>query len=396
EWKLFSDASHLPLFEQAHNLFSSINIYTRTAPVLASSWLAGAYIDLNDLASAETYLSELYEKVLAAEYQWGIAWTKQAMAKLALSKGDAATWLSLLQESLELFTAIGDEWPAKNISETLIWQKYLSGKFEETARLSKQIIVLYEKDNEPERIARCYLTLGYVAFEKGEYATARTFFTDAANIFIELELPGDGILAKENIAFLLYAEGKLQDSRSEYLVLLSQLTTLTDSYLFGFLHARYALVSMGEQHLIEARKSLEIALEVLKKTAPKDNIYHAYFGLGELARLENNTQEASNNYCASLQYVNGFLGYVYFPDIIDGIAKIECSRSNFDQATKLFGASEALRRKIGVVIHPVDQPDYDKHIKLLKSQMNTEDFESAWVEGANMSIEEAYEYALHD
>ena len=396
EWKLFSDASHLPLFEQAHNLFSSINIYTTTAPVLASSWLAGAYIDLNDLASAERYLSELYEKVIAAEYQWGIAWTKQAMAQLALSKGDAATWLSLLQESLELFTAIGDEWPAKNISETLIWQKYLSGKFEEADRLSKQIIVLYEKDDEPERIARCYLTLGYVALEKGEYETARIFFTDAANIYIELELPGDDILAKENIAFLLYTEGKLQDARIEYQVLLSQLTTLTDSYLFGFLHARYALVCMCEEHLSEARKSLEIALEVLKKTAPKDNVFHAYFGLGELARLENNPQDASNNYCASLRYVNGFLGYVYFPDIIDGIAKIECLRSNFDKAARLFGASDGLRKKMGAVIHPVDRPDYDKHIKLLKSKMSTENFEVVGAEGANMSIKEVRKYALHD
>jgi predicted ATPase/DNA-binding SARP family transcriptional activator len=396
EWKLFSDAAHLKLFEQAHNLFSSINIYTTTAPVLASSWLAGAYIELNDLASAERYLSELYEKVIAAEYQWGIAWTKKSIAELALSKGDAATWLSLLQESLELFTAIGDEWVAKNISETLIWQKYLGGKFEEAARLSKQIIVLYEKDDEPERIARCYRTLGYVALEKGEYETARIFFTDAANIYIELELPGDDILAKENIAFLLYAEGKLQDARIEYQVLLSQLTTLTDSYLFGFLHARYALVCMCEEHLSEARKSLEIALEVLKKTAPKDNVYHAYFGLGELARRENNYSEAIINYRASLQRTNNFMNYVSFPAIFNGIAKAECLQPNFERAAHLLGASEALRKKMGAVIHPVDQPDYDKHIELLKSQMSTEDFECAWAEGANMSTEEACEYALHN
>jgi predicted ATPase/DNA-binding SARP family transcriptional activator len=396
EWKLFSDASHLKLFEQAHNLFSSINIYTTTAPVLASSWLAGAYIDLNDLASAERSLSELYEKVIAAEYQWGIAWTKKSIAELALSKGDAATWLSLLQESLELFTAIGDEWVAKNISETLIWQKYLGGKFEEAARLLKQIIVLYEKDDEPERIARCYRTLGYVALEKGEYETARIFFTDAANIYIELELPGDDILAKENIAFLLYTEGKLQAARIEYQGLLSQLTTLTDSYLFGFLHARYALVCMCEAHLSEARKSLEIALEVLKKTAPKDNVYHAYFGLGELARLENNYPEAIRNYHASLHRTNNFLNYISFPEILDGIAKAECLQRNFEKSTRLLGASEALRRRMSVVIHPVGQSDYDRHMELLKNQMSTEDFESAWSMGANMSIDEAYEYALRD
>jgi hypothetical protein len=155
-------------------------------------------------------------------------------------------------------------------------------------------------------------------------------------------------------------------------------------------------VCLGEKDLGEARKSLATALHVLKKTAPRDEIFLAYFGLGELARVENQCTDALKHYRASLQLVNGFLGYVYFPEIIDGIAKAECLQPNFERAACLFGASEALRKKIGAVIHPVNQPDYEKNIEFLKSQMSTEDFERAWAEGVGMSSEEAYEYALHD
>ena len=63
-------------------------------------------------------------------------------------------------------------------------------------------------------------------------------------------------------------------------------------------------------------------------------------------------------------------------------------------AVRLFGASEAPAEKRGVVIPQFDRLDYNKHIELLKTEMRTEDFERTWVDRANMSIEEACEYAL--
>ena len=171
------------------------------------------------------------------------------MAELSLSKGDSVSWLALTQEALDLFNQVGDEWVAKNISETLIWQKYLGGEFEDAIILLNQSIALYQKDDEPGRIARCYRTLGHVALEKGDYETSRSFFTDAANIFKDLELDGQDILAKEKLAYLLHKEGRLQTARIEYQSLLTQVADRTDSFLFGFIHARYALVCLGEKDL---------------------------------------------------------------------------------------------------------------------------------------------------
>jgi predicted ATPase/class 3 adenylate cyclase len=398
EWKAFSDPSFMPLFEQTHNLFSSINIYTTTGPVLASSWLAGAYIDLNELSLAEKYLFELYEKVKAADYPWGIAWTKKEMARLSLSKGDVTSWLRLLQEALELFTELGDEWVAKNISETLIWQKYLSGEFEDAARLLRQSILIYEKDDEQYRIARCYRTLGNIAVEKGEYEAARGFFLDAANIYryMGLNFRGESTLVQEAIVFLHYKEGGIEGIKDQYQALIAQLKDLSNSYLLGFIHAHYAVVCLYENHLSEARKSLKIAFDVMKKTASEEDICLAYFGFGELARLENNHPQAIKDYRASLQYANSVLNYKSFAEIFDGIAKTEYSQSNFDKATRLFGASEALRKKMGAVIHPVDQPDYNKHIELLHEKLSPNELESAWAEGAKMSIEEMFVFAIQE
>lgn len=366
--------------------------------MLAYSWLADAYMDLNDLSTAERYLSDLDEKVNASGYQWGIAWTKQAFAGLAFVKGDTASWIRLLQEALDLYTEFGDEWSVKNISETLIWQKYLRGEIEDAARLTKQSILLYEKDEEAYRIANCYGRLGTFAYFQGQYEIAQQYFSDRTNIFTEIGFSGQVAIAKEAIAFVLYIEGRIEEAKSHYLKLITQLkgVYVSDSLLFGIIHARYAFVCLYEEHLSEARESLEVALSALQKWPSAEEIYMVYFGFGELARLENNYPEAIKNYHTSLRYANNFLAHIYFPEILDGLAKAKYLQSNFDKATRLFGTSHALRKRMGAVIHPVDHPDYDKYIELLKSQMSAEEFESAWAEGAKMSIEELFAFAMQD
>jgi hypothetical protein len=49
---------------------------------------------------------------------------------------------------------------------------------------------------------------------------------------------------------------------------------------------------------------------------------------------------------------------------------------------------------MGTVIHVVDLPDYEEHLRSLKSKMRAQEFDSACAEGASMSAEEVYEFAM--
>jgi len=139
---------------------------------------------------------------------------------------------------------------------------------------------------------------------------------------------------------------------------------------------------------------LTIGLEIIQANNQAADIHAAYFGLGELARLEGNYSEAIKNYSAGLNAAQEGSLYIELPRILDGFAKTECARSNYAQAACIFGASQALRKKWGAIIHAVALPDYDKHIKLLQSRMSATDFKSAWAEGEKMSAKEVCEYAL--
>lgn len=295
-----------------------------------------------------------------------------------------------------MYTAFGDEWGVKDISQQLIWEKYLRGEFDDAIRLSEQNILLYEKKGESNRVARHYITLGLIAFYQGKHETAQHYFLKSAEIWLELDESMNAVIPKRYFTFLLYKIGKLDEANANYRTLIAQLRKMPEDYFYGVVLADFALLCLYENRLDEAHNLLDIALEVLKKTTPETDVWIAYFGFGELARLENNYLEASVNYRACLHYANNYFNYKSFPMIFDGIAKTHCMLSNFEKATCLFSASEALRKKMGAVIYPVDRPDYDKHIKLLKSKMSTEHFEFVWAEGANMSIEEAYGYAMQE
>jgi hypothetical protein len=110
--------------------------------------------------------------------------------------------------------------------------------------------------------------------------------------------------------------------------------------------------------------------------------------------LEGNYSEAIENYCACLKAVKNGSLYIELPRILDGIAKTEYLGSKFDKSVRLFGATEALRKQMGMVIHIVDRPEYDQHIALLKSKLSAAEFESIWADGTKMSFEEVFQYAI--
>ena len=41
-----------------------------------------------------------------------------------------------------------------------------------------------------------------------------------------------------------------------------------------------------------------------------------------------------------------------------------------------------------------EQPDHDKHLNILNDQMKENEFQSAWVQGAEMDLNEAVAFAL--
>ncbi|MCV7125221.1 helix-turn-helix transcriptional regulator [Mycobacterium lacus] len=85
--------------------------------------------------------------------------------------------------------------------------------------------------------------------------------------------------------------------------------------------------------------------------------------------------------------------YVDLPDVLECLAGLACGAGTYREGARLFGAAEAIRRRIGVVRFMIYQAEYEAAVAALRDAMDRKDFDAAWAEGAALSIEEAIAYA---
>jgi predicted ATPase/class 3 adenylate cyclase/DNA-binding CsgD family transcriptional regulator len=81
------------------------------------------------------------------------------------------------------------------------------------------------------------------------------------------------------------------------------------------------------------------------------------------------------------------------PDILECLAGLPGAAGSHHEAARLYGAAEAIRRRVGVVRFVIHQPGYEASVAELRDAMGDEEFESAWTEGVGLSAKEAIAYA---
>jgi DNA-binding CsgD family transcriptional regulator len=85
--------------------------------------------------------------------------------------------------------------------------------------------------------------------------------------------------------------------------------------------------------------------------------------------------------------------YTYVPDILECLAVLAASAGGHREATRLFGAAESMRERMGVVRFKIYDTGHQASVAALRDTLGEKDFDTAWAEGASMSTEEAIAYA---
>jgi predicted ATPase/class 3 adenylate cyclase/DNA-binding CsgD family transcriptional regulator len=85
--------------------------------------------------------------------------------------------------------------------------------------------------------------------------------------------------------------------------------------------------------------------------------------------------------------------HTYVPDILECLAVLASVSGGHREATRLFGATEAIRQRMGSVRFKIYDAGHEASVAALRDALGKKDFESAWAEGAALSTEEAIAYA---
>jgi predicted ATPase/class 3 adenylate cyclase/DNA-binding CsgD family transcriptional regulator len=85
--------------------------------------------------------------------------------------------------------------------------------------------------------------------------------------------------------------------------------------------------------------------------------------------------------------------YLFVPDILECLAVLAGDGASHREAARLLGAARAIRQRMGAVRFKIYDADYHASVASLRDAMGDSDFDSAWAEGAALSVEEAIAYA---
>lgn len=80
-------------------------------------------------------------------------------------------------------------------------------------------------------------------------------------------------------------------------------------------------------------------------------------------------------------------------DAVECVAQLAACDGNYQDAVRLFGAGAAIRADKGNTRFPMYQAGHDGAIESLRNALDQSAFDTAWTQGAALSIEEAIAYA---
>jgi non-specific serine/threonine protein kinase len=152
-----------------------------------------------------------------------------------------------------------------------------------------------------------------------------------------------------------------------------------------------------EEDFEQMKVRLEEALVLLRELGDVRNIATHLSILGMVVLIHHRDFERASKLFEEGLILQRELKYksAIFFDLL-GMAGVAALREQPSRAAKLFGASEALRKEIGLSLTSPSWKHYDYEGYLATARVGLDEaaFEAAWSEGQAMSTEEAIEYAL--
>jgi len=112
-----------------------------------------------------------------------------------------------------------------------------------------------------------------------------------------------------------------------------------------------------------------------------------------IASAQDEPDQAARDAHDALAIAADTRAFLRVPDAAECLARLAAGDGNHQNAARLFGAAAAIRDDKGIARFQMYQASYDAAVESSSDAFGEGAFETAWAEGAALSIEEAIAYA---
>ena len=235
---------------------------------------------------------------------------------------------------------------------------------------------------------------GYLAARQNEFAAAEPLFREALEIWRELDDKRGIATTLYHFALVPHHQGDHDGARAmlEESLSLARLAEDVDAVVVALRHLADLALDRGD--LAEATRTYQETLSLARQTDNAHEIAYSLRGIGHLARAHGDYAQARQLLCDSLRLLAELRDRRCVPLCLEGLACIAVGPDWAERAIRLFGAAYAFQQISGSPPSPAELADYRRTEADARAHLGEKRFAGTWAAGANMSFDEAVNYAL--
>jgi non-specific serine/threonine protein kinase len=153
-------------------------------------------------------------------------------------------------------------------------------------------------------------------------------------------------------------------------------------------------LALDRGDLADATRTYQETLSLARQSDNAHEIAYSLRGIGHVARARGNYARAGQLLRDSLRLLAELRDRRCVPLCLEGLACIVVGPDWADRAIRLLGAAYAFQEISGAPPSPSELADYRRTEADARAHLGDERFADTWAAGANMSFDEAVEYAL--
>jgi predicted ATPase/DNA-binding XRE family transcriptional regulator len=308
-----------------------------------------------------THVLENEHDNVRAAMRWAIAQGESDLApRLAgavwqfwRSRGDLSEGREWLRQALAVEPG-GDAGIRAKAMWGAAWLAYHQGDYDDAAHLGEEQLPVARAAGDAASIRNALTIQGMVAMARARYADAVVRFQEGLNLLRDLEPTW---------------------------LLATSLLNLGTAYLHTNDRAG-------------ARGSLEEAVRQYQKLGDEHFTARATVQLAFVALADGDKQRARSLFEAGLRMFWDLQDHWGTTEALEGMATFSAAEDKAERAAKIAGAAEAARENLTVRPLPFDRVVTERFIERARSVVDDESWHRAWQEGRQMSLPQAFEYAL--
>ncbi len=355
--------------------------------LLARALTACGYIaSYFDAAAARAYLAEAIGLARDLGDPWRLSQILVAQAVAALAAGDPIALRAAGQEGRDLADAIGDRFTSRRcrfgLGVAQVSKGDLAGAVAQFAAVGDEAEAAHDEIWRADSLALRGVALAY----QGDTAAARA----AADAAVEAatELGGAKVgLAYWALAIAALAAGDAPTALDATEAAWPHVSALPQAAALGRLYKAQAALVGGD--LVAARRWADDAVSTTTGAVLSD----ALSARARVAIAQGEPDQAERDAHDALARAAELEAYLFIPDILECLAALAGQDDSRREAARLFAAASSIRQRIGAVRFKIYDAGYQASVAALRDILGEKDFDSAWAEGAALSIEEAIAYA---